>query len=458
MPPKDTNLPRFALWIVTTQGANRVRVYGADTLSEAFDKDSSPPRRSICALVDVTSEFEDAPVLYGFAVTQSRAGVAAGTVRAMLSPVHLLNQPVTLTDLVTQGVQVGEAPPPFFARSASRSTAVHLIDVLEKRGENLKPWLNGALAIAKRYAPSVEQARAEARDAVVLAAQIAKLELPADTFIVAHRETSDDTLLDTVLNRAYERDLEEELLPLDLGRFDGKLTPNPRSASTTVFEDRGGKKRLVVMSVNKKPLEEELGIDLLYWDRVHDSFTFVQYKRLEREESRRADALNDWTYRRKGELVKQLNLMPAGIEKATTAEDWRAFGTPFWFKFVRGDAAAKLDEKSLKGMHVPAEWLRLAIAGDDLNSGPRGGFRVTYNNTKYIGRTTFAEIVSRGLTGTGGGRTEAFKKVIADLGVDRELIVAIREDWGNDQSEPQDNGAESPAGEDQDRKGDDSPF
>lgn len=284
------------------------------------------------------------------------------------------------------------------------------------------------------------------------------VELPADTFIVAHRETSDDILLDTVLNRAYERDLEEELLPLDLGRFDGKLTPNPRSASTTVFEDRGGKKRLVVMSVNKKPLEEELGIDLLYWDRVHDSFTFVQYKRLEREESRRADALNDWTYRRKGELAKQLNLMPAGIEKATTAEDWRAFGTPFWFKFVRGDAAAKLDEKSLKGMHVPAEWLRLAIAGDDLNSGPRGGFRVTYNNTKYIGRTTFAEIVSRGLTGTGGGRTEAFKKVIADLGVDRELIVAIREDWGNDQSEPQDNGAESPAGEDQDRKGDDSPF
>ncbi len=183
------------------------------------------------------------------------------------------------------------------------------------------------------------------------------------------------------------------------------------------------------MSVNKKPLEEELGVDLLYWDELHDAFTFLQYKRLERIESPASDGGPEWAYRRKAELKKQLALMPKGRGLPKTAADWRAFDTPFWFKFVRGDAARKLDGKVLKGMYVPADWLRLAIDDSALQAGPRGGFRLTFSNTKYLGRSSFIQLLSRAFIGTAGARSKSFQKVMENLGTNRELIIAIRSEW-----------------------------
>lgn len=444
MPKKSRNWHHFDMYLVSTQGSRRVLEYGADKLSEAFAKEKTPSKGSVCALIDMQGDYEQAPVLYGFALTKSRSGVAARTLRATLTPVYLLAHPVSLYELYKLGVQLGEPPSDYYARRVSQGTASQLIQHLTEIGEDVETWLKEVLGVSREFTGSVEQARGEAKDAVILAAQIANVELPSNAFFTSRSEKDKETLLDTVLNKAYERDLEEELMPLDLLRFDGKLFPKQRAASATAFEDSSGNRRLIVMSVNKKPLEEELGIDLLYWDHVHDAFTFVQYKRLEKDDSGNSGLPSEWVYRREKELTKQLELMPAGIERVVSAEDWRAFGTPFWFKFVRGDAAKKLDAKSLKGMYVSADWLRLAIQDGKLNTGKRGGFRVAYSNTKYVGRTTFAELVRRGFTGTGRRRTEAFMNVIENLGRDRELIVAIRTEWNkNDTSLPTDGEAVS---------------
>lgn len=186
------------------------------------------------------------------------------------------------------------------------------------------------------------------------------------------------------------------------------------------------------MSVNKKPIEEELGVDLLYWDQVHDAFTFVQYKRLERADSGDGSGAYEWVYRRKNEIEKQLDLMPKGREIPTKAADWRAFETPFWFKFVRGDAGRKLDGQTLKGMYVSADWIRLAMTDATFKTGQRGGFRVTYKNTKYLGRRVFTQLISRGFVGTASTRSKAFRKAMEKLGSDRELIIAIKTEWQDD--------------------------
>jgi hypothetical protein len=186
------------------------------------------------------------------------------------------------------------------------------------------------------------------------------------------------------------------------------------------------------MSVNKKPIEEELGVDLLYWDQVHDAFTFVQYKRLEKTNSADGSDRYEWAYRRKKEIEKQLALMPKGRENPKSAADWRAFDTPFWFKFVRGDAGRKLDGQTLKGMYVSADWLRLAMVDPTFKVGPRGGFRVTYQNAKYLGRNTFTQLISRGFIGTASTRSRAFQKVMLKGGSDRELIIAVKAEWQED--------------------------
>lgn len=446
------------MYLVSTQGSNRVLELGADKLSEAFEKEYTPSKGSVCALIGLHNDHEHAPVLYGFAITKSRSGVAARTLRATLSPVHLLFEPVGLDELEDQGILLGQLPLHYYARSVPRDTAARLVQHLIDAGEELQPWLTSVLGTPREFSASVEQARSEARDAVTLAAQIAKVELPANAFVTSQPENAKETILDTVINKAFERDLEEELMPLDLLRFDGKLVPDQRAASLTVFEDNDRNRRLLVMSVNKKPLEEELGIDLLYWDQVHDAFTFIQYKRLEKDKTGKDDMPHEWVYLRKSELTKQLELMPAGIEEVVSIEDWRAFGTPFWFKFVRGDAAEKLDDKSLKGMYVSADWLRRAIQDDALNTGKRCGFRVTYDNTKYLGRTTFAELVTRGFTGTGRGRTKAFMKVMDSLGMDRELIVAIRTEWNKTETKPSRDDVAMTVNEDREGVDGDAPF
>ncbi|WP_434315664.1 hypothetical protein [Leifsonia sp. P73] len=441
----DEPFPR-PLRLFVAKGANRIRHWSATSISEAFEKNASPEIGDVCVLVqyeaddysledpdegDDGTDDSDGRVI-AIAIVRGVAGVASGTVRATLSPIYPMVRPVLISELRTTEIELGEVPAPFYSERLSPRLATALIRRLKGLDPDLEAWLVGQLTAPREFSVAVNQSRAEARDAVQLAAQFADVELPPDAFVSPPAMTENETLLQTLINAGYEQDLEEELLPLDLQRFDGKLTGKQESASLAVFEDARGRARLVVMSVNKKPIELELGVDLLYWDQVHDAFTFIQYKRLEKTSKPTGES--EWAYLRESEITKQLALMPAGRVSSSSAADWRAFGTPFWFKFVRGDAGTRLDEKTLKGMHVPADWLRLAVADGSLRSGARGGFRVTYDNTKYIGRSAFTQLISRGFVGTTRARSKSFKKLLGSK--KRELIVAIRTEWQNDDVAP----------------------
>lgn len=441
MPDKTDAAPPAPLYLFRAKGANKISYMSASRITEVFDKDAAPTVGAICVAVQTGyDDYFDDPddeglaegdFIVALAVVRGIAGVASGAVRATLTPIHRLPAPVPLGPLQDKPVELGDVPAVFYSRVLDLRTAAALIDHLSSLDPSVAIWLTQVFGEPRKFPSQVEQSRAEAKDAVQLAAQLAEIELPADTFVSPPVETEDETLLQTLLNAGYEQDLEEELLPLDLQRFDGKLVGKQRAASLSVFTDKWNQKKLVVMSVNKKPIELELGVDLLYWDRIHDSFTFIQYKRLEKVTSNRPSGGSEWAYLRKAEIEKQLALMPIGRVSPAKAAHWRAFGTPFWFKFVRGDAGSVLDGKTLKGMYIPADWLRLAMKEDTFKSGPKGGFRVTYDNAKYVGRTAFTHLVSRGFVGTASARSKAFKKVLRSK--NRELIIAVRTDWQKDE-------------------------
>ncbi|MEE1620421.1 hypothetical protein ACQ3I4_07040 [Zafaria sp. Z1313] len=440
MPDTTDATPPAPLYLFRAKGANRISHTYASRISEAFDKNAAPTVGAICVAVQAGhgsfDDLDDEGLVEGdsiiaLAAVRGIAGVASGTVRATLTPIHRLLAPVPLHPSQDESVELGDVPADFHSRKLEPRIASALIAHLNSLDPSVAIWLEQVFGEPRTFPSKVEQSRVEAKDAVQLAAQLAKIELPADAFVVPPAETENETLLQTLLNAGYESDLEEELLPLDLQRFDGKLVGEQRAASVTVFTDKWDQKKLIIMSVNKKPIELELGVDLLYWDQIHDSFTFIQYKRLEKVTSQKSSGGPEWAYLRKREIEKQLKLMPIGKGSPAAAADWRAFGTPFWFKFVRGDAGSVLDGKTLKGMHVPADWLRLAMEEDTFKSGPKKGFRVTYNNAKYIGRTAFTQLVSRGFVGTAGARSKAFKKVLRSK--DRELIIAVRTEWQKDE-------------------------
>lgn len=442
MPNKADADPPAPLYLFRSKGAPRITYQNASRISEAFDKKAAPTMGAIGVLVQDADDFDDphdedlieGNFIIALAVIRGIGGVASGTVRATLTPILRLLAPVPIGTSEDELVQLRDVPADYKSRKLDPKTSTALIAHLKSVDPTVATWLEQVFGEPRAFPPQVEQSRVEAKDAVQLAAQLSGIELPADAFVSPPAQTENETILQTLLNAGYEQDLEEELLPLDLQRFDGKLVGKQRAASVTVFTDERDQKKLLVMSVNKKAIELELGVDLLYWDQVHDAFTFIQYKRLEKAPADGRSGDSEWAYLRKGEIEKQLKLMPLGRESPAEAADWRAFDTPFWFKFVRGDAGSMLDNKTLKGMHIPADWLRLAMKEDTFKSGPRNGFRVTYDNAKYLGRTAFTQLISRGFVGTAGGRSKEFKKVLQSK--DRELIIAVRTEWDKDENTP----------------------
>lgn len=440
MPDKPDADPPAPLYLFHARGATRITHQNAARITEGFDKDDAPSVGAIGVLVQTNYYFDDSDnegkdgggdYIVALAIVRGILGVASGMVRATLAPIHRLLEPVPLDSLQDKPVELGDLPADFYSRKIDSKNAAALIFHLVSSDPTLATWLEQMFGETRSFSPEVEQSRVEAKDAVQFAAQIAGIELPPDAFMSPPTPTKDETLLQTLLNTAYEQDLEEELLPLDLQRFDGKLIGKQRAASLTVFTDAHDEnKQLIVMSVNKKPIEVVLGVDLLYWDQAHDAFTFIQYKRLEKVSASEPSDGTEWAYLRKSEIEKQLKLMPGGRHSPAEAAHWRAFDTPFWFKFVYGDAAKMLDGMTLKGMYISADWLRLAMKEDTFKSGPKGGFRVTHKNAKYLTRTTFTDLISKGFVGTAGARSDAFKKVLHSK--DRELIIAVRTDWEKD--------------------------
>jgi hypothetical protein len=422
-------MPRTFVW--NALGANRIEYLSVDRISEAFEKTGAPSVGDIGLALQTDQTEHDEPTIVGAAMVYSISGIASGTVRASFRPIYRLRSPVSLAEIAeaTGSSSVDSfLPDAYFPMSLSPAVSSVVLEHLTTSDPGLGSWLSSLTAPPRSYPPGIEQARLEAKDAVTLAAQIAEIELPADALTNDVEGFADEDLLQSVMNSAYEVDLEEELLPLDLQRFNGKLQVEQVAASMSVFTDRAKERVLSVVCVNKKALEEEMGVDLFYWDKLNDVFTFVQYKRLEKTNSSVKGGY-EWAYKRRGELIKQLALMPQPKKIDRRSRDWRLTETPFWFKFVRGDAAARSDSRVLKGMYVPADWLRLAIDGNDLSSGPKGGFRLTYDNAKYIGRSAFTHLVSRGLIGTTSSQSVSFKKVFKSLGKNRQVILAVKSEW-----------------------------
>lgn len=263
----------------------------------------------------------------------------------------------------------------------------------------------------------------EERDAVSLAVEISGLRVPDGIFLPPTSPVDGHVAFGAVFVPGFVTDTEDDLLAEDLRRFDRKGILELRSASVARFTDHDF--ALTIMNVNRKPLEKILGVDLVYWDEMTCTFTFVQYKRL----TQRADrdpGLERWAFTRRVELEKQLELMNLGRHMVKDSTDWRFTSSPFWFKFVRSADFKANELFVLKGMYVPAEYLRRALIDGSLRTGPRSGFEITYKNTRYLTRESFVELVRRSFVGTTRTTTARVLKIIDAQSTSREVIVAMK--------------------------------
>ncbi|MCU1394888.1 MAG: hypothetical protein JWM34_3316 [Ilumatobacteraceae bacterium] len=395
------------------------------------------PAVSSVALCIGFEERTHLPALFAVAKVRNAQRVATNRLRVRLEPFELLHEPVLLDDLaritddraraaVTDAGRPGTVAIPLTERTSGllrehlRTAQPDISEIVERLvAEN-------AIVVQGNEGERIR----EERDAVQLAAILAGM--PDALEITTANRSPDATgiAFAVALNPYFLLDTEDDLIASDLLAFDGNGTLTRIAGSASRIDD--ATTTLTIINVNRKPLEHVLGVDLVYYDHARKSTSLVQYKRLRRvtEELDEGKQRSDWVYSDEADLRKQLKLMAAASTvrpPATAVADWRLGHSPFFYKFVRAEDFAPNDNVTLRGMYVPAEFLRVGIEEGHFRSGPRGGFRVSYDNTPHMTRDTFTQLVRTGWLGSSSSDPNIAVELVAELAGDHEVVLAIRQ-------------------------------
>ncbi len=210
---------------------------------------------------------------------------------------------------------------------------------------------------------------------------------------------------------------EETLINHDVRRFPGLAETLGAEVDWQVFE--GNRRRMFVMNANMEPVENTLGVDVVYFNETFKSFVLVQYKRLIRE-SNDDDELGLW-YRPDSNLPSELDRMRAvdGLYGSGKG-DFRLFAQACWVKLCH-PSATQDPLQLIKGMYLAREYFDELLK---ICKGPRDGVRLGYRNVpRYINNTLFAQLVKDGWIGTCGTGTDELGEVIRTVLQSRRALV-----------------------------------
>ncbi|MDB6025866.1 MAG: hypothetical protein JWM68_2089 [Verrucomicrobiales bacterium] len=178
--------------------------------------------------------------------------------------------------------------------------------------------------------------------------------------------------------------------------------------------------QLVIYTANKGPLEEMLGVDLIYVNETLGNTVMVQYKML----SHYADPMgetSDWIFRPDGQLDEEISRMKLP-QFAGSTEDYRLHKDPFFFKFVK----RKGDGHSHQSFVISLDHLNKLLRSPAAK-GPKGGIRVSYQALKggYLRDSDLIGLIRSGYIGTHRAETEALHAIISEVSKgNRALVLA----------------------------------
>lgn len=186
---------------------------------------------------------------------------------------------------------------------------------------------------------------------------------------------------------------------------------------------------LTILNCNRQPLEQTLGVDLIYYSHRFDSFVLVQYKRMSEGKQGSAEYRpgNDPSHEKEVERMLKteefLIAQPKG--ENTSASDFRLSGRPFYVKLCEPKAKAALDAGMVSGMYVPLElWRRLLDAPEA--RGPKGGVVITWDNClRRFNNGEFTSLLRNGWIGSAAGESKALSAIVEQvLSSGRMLVFA----------------------------------
>lgn len=361
-------------------------------------------------------------------IAHAKSGRAAATLvrKIAVTRLHAVHPALPWDELLHQ------LPLTFRDKAADRTGILTQATGREVRDAltTLRPQLTDAVAALERHlgvARIFTRARelyAYERDATATALDLAGF----DRGVVALAEIPEDPdahvpALQTIPSLSAH---EDHLIAHDAQRFATWIGGDADHLATRVF--RRGDQRLFLANVNRRPLEETLGVDLIYYHAQRDSFVLVQYKKMTRTGS-----AQEWSYYCDQDMDAQLERMRLVDEKCATQDetppvDYRLSANPCWIKLCKDEPTIPEGDKLIGGMYLSREhfaWLRDHPV---YATGPRKGTVFGYHTVpRYLDNTTFIQHVRDGWIGSRGtGSTLVEAQIQESQAGGRGVVFAAR--------------------------------
>jgi hypothetical protein len=179
-----------------------------------------------------------------------------------------------------------------------------------------------------------------------------------------------------------------------------------------------GKKFISIMYANRALIENNLGVDLIYYDHINHTYIFVQYKRL-------AENTRKYVYYPNSDknLKKEIMLMENLESKLSKDQtDYRLNNQVFYFKFC--DERQNIYSKDLSsGFYLPKDYFLLI---NELQKEEDKHVNISYETvTRYLTNTVFIDLIKYGLIGTKVNDSNLVSNIIRELlSNNKSLILA----------------------------------
>ena len=217
--------------------------------------------------------------------------------------------------------------------------------------------------------------------------------------------------------------LEDRLIEHDASFFPGMRAVRRYIVGAVEIETPSS--TLTIVNANRGPIEETLGVDLLYYSHRFRSFVLVQYKRL-RSKDRVYRPESDASYQRELSRMRRFGA-EKGYEATTGVDGFRLSQQPFYFKLC--DAVAHVGWSDMApGMYLPLDLWELTLT-DPRTLGPRGGVRFSRESvSRALTNTDFARLVGQGWIGSGHANTAILEGLVASLlKAGHSLVLGVNE-------------------------------
>ncbi len=204
---------------------------------------------------------------------------------------------------------------------------------------------------------------------------------------------------------------EDDIISNDLHTLPGWDIVKESITGVVEFTNKDGG-ILAVINANRKPTEKATGVDLIYFHRNFEAFTFVQYKMMDKHGEDSDDYyFNPNQKSHTDELVRMQKLQKLidSHPESKKLVDYRLVKTPIFFKVCKKLQLKTNDTSIATGAYIPLDYWEKLLE-DPSTEGKRGGRKIGYStlNKRYIGTGEFVYLVQKGFLGT---HSKASKKI-----------------------------------------------